>query len=389
MKAKLKKCSCIIVGSGKGTRYSSLESKLFANLSGKPVIVRSVSNFLENPNFEEIILVGPFEMSFFCDYFGEAKKIKIVKGGDTRAKSVSNGLLACNDSSEFVFVHDAARPYVSSRTIDHLLDLLSEDIDGVIPVLPIYDSLKKIDANSIQSSISMKNIVRAQTPQAFKKKKLIRAYNAIGTEQSLAKDDAELLMMYDNDSCIKYVKGEYASEKITDIETFKMLEKITKSSFKTGLGWDFHPFKKDRKLILGGCLFENTIGLEGDSDGDVVCHSIIDSLLGALGKGDIGSFFGVKTPNMMGVESLKLLEILRGTSLGFYWEIVNIDITVICKIPNIMEHSERMKTKISNALRIEKKCVNIKATTDKGMDAAGEGKGIRSIAISQIKIEEE
>jgi 2-C-methyl-D-erythritol 4-phosphate cytidylyltransferase/2-C-methyl-D-erythritol 2,4-cyclodiphosphate synthase len=376
------KASCVIVGGGSGSRFSATDSKLHISIAGKPAYISSLQNFVCDDRIDEIVLVGPFHLADIEKWFPTNQKIHIVKGGETRTESVWNGLQQCTSSSEWVFIHDAARPFVPTNILDSLFMASEEEsIQGVIPVLPVYDSLKKVRDGTILETVSKKGLVRAQTPQFYHKKTLLEAYTK---NKGIWEDETELLLHFCSSISIQYISGSYISEKITDPTTKTFLEKLSRSNPKVGIGWDFHPFEQGRDLVLGGVYFPHHEGLEGDSDGDVLIHAVIDAILGAIGMGDIGSYFGVKKPSLMGIRSLSLLQKLRSASMPFFWEVGNIDITVVCKKPHIHSYVHEMKKNIARALRISESIINIKATTDKGMDSAGQGKGIRVVAIANI-----
>jgi 2-C-methyl-D-erythritol 2,4-cyclodiphosphate synthase len=150
---------------------------------------------------------------------------------------------------------------------------------------------------------------------------------------------------------------------------------------KVGLGYDIHRLVKGRPLILGGVKVPCDRGLSGDSDADVLIHAIIDAILGAAGEGDIGKFFGVGDPKLMGVSSLRLLEEVRKAMERRRMAINNIDATVIAQAPRLSPYVEEMKKNIGMVLRMEVGQINIKATTAKGLGVIGEGKGISAQAV--------
>jgi len=150
---------------------------------------------------------------------------------------------------------------------------------------------------------------------------------------------------------------------------------------KVGLGYDIHRLVKGRPLILGGVKVPYDRGLSGDSDADVLIHAIIDAILGAAGEGDIGKFFGVGDPKLMGVSSLRLLEEVRKAMERRRMAINNIDATVIAQAPRLSPYVEEMKKNIGRVLRMEVGQINIKATTAKGLGVIGEGKGISAQAV--------
>ena len=154
---------------------------------------------------------------------------------------------------------------------------------------------------------------------------------------------------------------------------------------KVGFGYDIHPFKKGRKLILGGVHVPFERGLEGHSDGDVLLHSICDALLGAANLGDIGKHFPNKDKRYKDISSLRLLgevkELLQKKELV----IENIDSTIIIEEPNLSSFKQKMKVNIARTLEVSSSQINIKATTNEGLGAIGKGEGIAAYAVVLLK----
>lgn len=150
---------------------------------------------------------------------------------------------------------------------------------------------------------------------------------------------------------------------------------------RSGIGFDIHPFREDRPLVLGGVAIPHAMGLDGDSDADVLTHAIIDAILGTLSIGDIGSYFGVGTPELMGIRSLELLSRLTALVKNSQFAISNIDSTIVCEAPKLSAYREQMRGNIAKALEIELDKVSVKFTTPKGLGALGHKEGIASLAI--------
>ncbi|SMO80062.1 2-C-methyl-D-erythritol 2,4-cyclodiphosphate synthase [Melghirimyces algeriensis] len=150
---------------------------------------------------------------------------------------------------------------------------------------------------------------------------------------------------------------------------------------KVGQGFDVHRFTEGRPLILGGVNIPHPRGLEGHSDADVLLHAITDAILGALGKGDIGTHFPDTDPEFKGVDSAKLLEKVwtmveeSGLMLG------NLDATVIAQRPKMAPHISRIRKRVANLLRADVSDINIKATTTERLGFTGREEGIASMAI--------
>ena len=154
---------------------------------------------------------------------------------------------------------------------------------------------------------------------------------------------------------------------------------------RAGIGYDIHAFEKGRRLVLGGVEIENEEGLGGHSDADVLVHSIMDALLGAAGLDDIGVHFPNDDMKYRNISSLVLLNKVKKTIEDAGFEIINIDSVVILEAPKIAPYVKDMKKKISRALGVEEKRINIKATTSEGMGFCGrkEGAAAQSIALLQ------
>lgn len=145
---------------------------------------------------------------------------------------------------------------------------------------------------------------------------------------------------------------------------------------RIGFGFDMHPFISGRPLILGGVRIPYEMGLDGDSDADVLVHSLIDALLGAAGKGDIGRVFGVGTPEVMGIASVLLLERTLKILKDSGYRVINTDSTIIAQKPKITPHIPGMIENISRILEIPPDRINVKATTAKHLGVLGEAKAI-------------
>lgn len=140
------------------------------------------------------------------------------------------------------------------------------------------------------------------------------------------------------------------------------------------MGFDSHVFQKGRKFILGGVEIPFEFGFKAHSDGDVLLHSIIDAILGAAGKGNIGEKFPDNKKKYKDISSVELLrqsyELIKTD-----FHIINIDSTVILEKPKIQPYIEEMKEKICEILSIGKNDINIKGKTSEGMGFVGKGEG--------------
>lgn len=153
---------------------------------------------------------------------------------------------------------------------------------------------------------------------------------------------------------------------------------------RIGVGYDSHRLVPGRRLILGGVDIPFAKGLLGHSDGDVLCHAIIDSLIGALGMGDIGKHFPDSDPKWKDVSSVEMLKYIVEIAGVSGYETAWIDSIVITEKPRLAPHIESMKEALSRA-NIPQAFINIKAKTNEGMGFAGREEGIAAYAVCLLR----
>ena len=155
---------------------------------------------------------------------------------------------------------------------------------------------------------------------------------------------------------------------------------------RIGNGYDIHRLSSGRDLILGGIKLKHpeNLGLLGHSDADVLTHSMIDALLGALSLGDIGKFFPPDDPKWKNADSLELLGEIVYLIREKGWEIVNLDSVVVAERPKLKIHILKMKEKLSKVMQIDKDCIGIKATTNEKLGPEGREEGISCHSVALI-----
>ena len=157
------------------------------------------------------------------------------------------------------------------------------------------------------------------------------------------------------------------------------------SGIRIGSGFDVHRLVYGRKLVLGGVEIPFEKGLLGHSDADVLVHAVCDALLGALGMGDIGLFFPDTDQENKNISSTKFLEKIAGLIHKNGFHVISVDATLIAEAPRMALHRDKMEHNISISLNIDKKCINVKATTTEGLGFTGKGLGIAARCVVLIQ----
>ncbi len=150
---------------------------------------------------------------------------------------------------------------------------------------------------------------------------------------------------------------------------------------RIGIGYDVHRLMEGRRLILGGVEIPFEKGLLGHSDADVLLHAVMDALLGAAGKGDIGRLFPDNDPQYEGADSLVLLRQVMDLVREAGYSVENIDAVVICQRPKLFPYYPQMKAKMAAAIGCCESRINLKATTEEHLGFTGRGEGIAAEAV--------
>ena len=223
----MNKVSAIILAAGSGSRFG--EKKQFKELNGKPIWFYSLNTFIQSESVDELILVIPndsletLKQSQVFTSLNKTNNIKLVSGGESRKDSVFNGLKVVKKAIDIVCIHDAARPFIKASYIKHSVEACSE-FDGAIIAIPSVDTVKKVDKQIIKNTIDRESLWMAQTPQTFKKEKLLYA---IKNFSHLNITDESMLMEKANFK-IKLIEGDYSNFKITNEIDWELAKVIVK-----------------------------------------------------------------------------------------------------------------------------------------------------------------
>jgi 2-C-methyl-D-erythritol 4-phosphate cytidylyltransferase/2-C-methyl-D-erythritol 2,4-cyclodiphosphate synthase len=152
-----------------------------------------------------------------------------------------------------------------------------------------------------------------------------------------------------------------------------------------GFGYDLHRLEQGESLVLGGVPIDSPIGTVAHSDGDVLLHSIIDAILGAMGEGDIGEHFPDTDPNIKNIDSKVMLQYTLDLMKKNNYQLVNVDNTIVLEKPKLSPLKEKIRNSVAGLLNLPLNRVNIKATTNEKQDSVGESKAIVVYSVCQIK----
>lgn len=150
---------------------------------------------------------------------------------------------------------------------------------------------------------------------------------------------------------------------------------------RVGFGYDVHRLAEGRKLILCGVEIPCEVGLLGHSDADVAVHAVMDAVLGALALGDIGHLFPDSDPQFKGADSMELLRVVIGKMRAAGYALGNLDVTIIAERPKLAPFIAQMRESLAGAFGCDIGRVSVKATTEEGLNLAGEGIGAQAVVL--------
>lgn len=157
---------------------------------------------------------------------------------------------------------------------------------------------------------------------------------------------------------------------------------------RTGIGFDTHRLARGRPLILGGVEIDHKVGLDGHSDADVLCHAVMDAILGAAADGDIGIHFPNTDPTWKDARSVDMLRDVADRERSRGYRVVNVDSTVIAERPKIAPFVDAMRRNMARAIGVPADRVSVKATTAERMGALGRCEGIAAMAVATLMRED-
>lgn len=361
----------VVLCAGNSTRFENVCKKQWLRVENEPLWLNVTSRLNSYSNFKKTIVVSHEDELRYMQNFND--DFLYVKGGETRQNSIKNALNFVD--TKYVMISDVARACISKDMIDRILELKDKET-CVVPVLGVSDTVIYE-----KNTINRDEVKLIQTPQLSLTDVLKKALdtNIEFTDESSAIKNSG----YE----ISYVKGCVKAKKLTfldDLDEIPCLKSPSKNFF-TGFGFDLHSFEDNKPMFLGGVELPYSYGFKAHSDGDVLIHSLIDALLGAIGAGDIGEFFPDTDERFKNIDSKKLLEYIVRFVKNVGYEIVNVDITIIAEQPKINPHKIEIKNSLSQLLNLPKQFINVKATTSEKIGSIGRKEGVVVQCVANVK----
>jgi 2-C-methyl-D-erythritol 4-phosphate cytidylyltransferase len=204
----------VIVAAGRGERLGLDRPKAFAKLGGRPLLAESLERLEWSEWIDSIVVAAPPDWEepviLLAEELGCGKVVAVVPGGESRAASVRAGLSEVSDEAAVALVHDAARPVLPEDVVERLLTALNEGWDGVVPGMPVADTVKRVDGDQVVETVDREGLVNAQTPQAF-------VWSALRDAAATADDATDCAALVEaRGGRIKVVPGDRRLLKITE-----------------------------------------------------------------------------------------------------------------------------------------------------------------------------
>jgi 2-C-methyl-D-erythritol 4-phosphate cytidylyltransferase/2-C-methyl-D-erythritol 2,4-cyclodiphosphate synthase len=396
--SRLRRVWAVVPAAGRGARFETTQAngpKQYARLAGATVLEWSLSALLREPRVAGIVVALAADDTRWPAIAASmsGSKIETAIGGASRQESVMRGLKALESragADDWVMVHDAARPCLTSADLKALIDAVEvrEDatdaaaVNGAVLASPVHDTVKRERGGIAVDTVDRTGLWRALTPQVFGYARLTQALEDAATLGLAVTDEAQAMERLGLPA--RLVRGSPFNIKVTTVSDLVMAESILRGTernhMRIGQGFDVHAFGAGDHVVLGGVKIDYPKGVVAHSDGDVVIHALCDAVLGALGMGDIGQHFPDSDPRYRGADSRVFLREVTSHMRAAGLELVNADITVLAEAPRIAKHRAAMAENLAADLGVSVQLINIKATTTERLGFIGRGEGLAASA---------
>lgn len=367
------KTSIILVGAGDGERFG--QPKLHLQLAGKTLLKWNL-DVLTQLDFEKEIILVVSEDQVETVQKATGKGIRVVSGGAERIDSVRNGLLAC--TGDLIIIHNVANPLASQQDFERIQKQLQEEDCACFVGQPVVDTLRRVD-NDKSETIDRTDMWRVQTPQGFRKASLLERIENLQGE----KITDEVMLFEGSDVPIKAFPSSPFNQKITFPEDLEMCEQIVGNEVLVGIGDDSHYFDKSGSMVIGGVRVDDLPKLHGNSDGDLVLHSLFNAISSAIGERSIGPTADPMAEQGI-VDSSEYLSVALQQARERGYRPQNLSLSLECSQPKVEPLVDDMKDSLSKLLELDRKHIGITATSGEGLSRFGKGEGIRCTCVVSL-----
>jgi 2-C-methyl-D-erythritol 4-phosphate cytidylyltransferase/2-C-methyl-D-erythritol 2,4-cyclodiphosphate synthase len=374
----------IIVAAGRGARLGAPVPKQLLDVGGRSMLQRSVATFDVHPRVSELVVVLPEALvGDGPSLVGRTlRPLQFTAGGVRRQDSVREGFAKLSPGAEIVLVHDAARPFADAALIDRVIAGATET-GAAVPAMRSRDTVKRVETASeiVRKTIPRDEIWLAQTPQGFRHA-ILREAIALGEQGVDATDEAMLVERAGHP--VRVVTGDERNIKITTEDDLASARSAATPAPRVGTGYDLHRLVPGRPLVFAGVVVPFERGPQGHSDGDVLSHSVIDAMFGAVAAGDIGRHYSDSDPRWKDAAGCDLLRRATEVVGQLGWMVASVDATIILERPKLAPHIQAMCEGLAGALGIAVDQASIKAKTNEGVDAVGRGEAVAAQAVAVL-----
>lgn len=384
----------VLVAAGRGSRAGDGIPKQYRSLLGTPVMTHTIRALQRGmPGTRILPVIHPDDEELFGKSVVDFQNLlPVVYGGKTRQESVLNALAALalslnNMPVRRVYIHDAARPFVGKKLVRAMQQSFEGGAAAVVPVLPVVDSVVRIDEANNSEAVDRAGLYAVQTPQAFEFNAIWSAHQA-ATDNTFT-DDASVFQA--NGGKVSYCAGSEHNFKLTTSDDFKKAARFMNSSLtdvRTGGGFDVHRFDDGDHLWLCGVKIPFNHSLKGHSDADVALHALTDAVLASIADGDIGTHFPPTDERWRGASSDKFLSFAANRVKARGGIISHLSVTIICERPKVGPHMQAMRERIAEITNIDVDRVSVQATTTEKLGFTGRGEGIAAQAQATVRLPE-
>ena len=391
--------AAILVAAGQSRRFGG--DKMWIDLWGRPVWRWGLDTLLSVPGMATVAVIAPADAleRYAAALPADAgDRVLVVAGGAERTDSVVAGITALTAAQVSedtpVLVHDAARPAASVELMVRVVGAVRGGT-GVVPLVPVPDSLKTVDGSgAVTGMVDRAAVQAAQTPQGATLTQLRAAMEETHAWGRPTTDEASA--MASGGIPVRAVDGEPMNRKLTEPGDDAMLRAILAGlsgpvtapmvahGARAGIGFDAHRSEEGRELHLAGVQFPREAGLVGHSDGDAALHAVIDALLGAASLGDVGSLFPPDDELFRDADSGELLRVAVTRLRDAGWRPASLDLAIVARRPPIAPRRDEIVARLAELTGIPAGAISVKGTTSDGLGFAG-AEGIAAYAVATVE----